>query len=109
MKHGNLLGVLETRILEWVAISSSRGLRVVQILHYDPSVLVAMHDMADSFIELCKPLHQDKAVIHEVEIVKDRGLCCAAVQGVTKNWTQLSDSKLEQQQESMGQEEVLHL
>ena len=64
--------------------------------------------MADSFIELHKPLHQDKAVIHEVETVKDR-VCCAAVQGVAKNWTQLSDSKLEQQQESMGQEEVPHL
>ena len=109
MKHGNLLGVLETRTLEWVAISSSRGLRVVQILHYDPSVLVALHDMADSFIELHKPLHQDKAVIHEAEIVMDRGVSHAAVQGIAKNWTQLSDSKLEQQQESMGQEEVPHL
>ena len=109
MKHGNLLGVLETRILEWVAISSSRGLCVVQTLHYDPSVLVALHDMADSFIELCKPLHQDKAVINEAEIVKGRGVACGAVQGVAKNWTQLSDSKLEPQQESMGQEEVPHL
>ena len=109
MKHGNLLEVLETRILEWVAISSSRGLCVVQTLHYDPSVLVALDDMADSFIELCKPLHQDKAVINEAEIVKGRGVACGAVQGVAKNWTQLSDSKLEQQQESMGQEEVPHL
>ena len=78
-------------------------------LHYDLSVLVALHDMANNFIELCKPLHQDKAVIHEAEIVKDRGVACGAVQGVARNWTQLSDSKLEQQQESMGQEEVPHL
>ena len=27
--------------------------------------LVALHDMAHSFIELCKSLHQDKAVIYE--------------------------------------------
>ena len=26
--------------------------------------------MAHSFIELCKPLHHDKAVIHEGEILK---------------------------------------
>ena len=26
---------------------------------------VSLHDMAHSFIELCKPLHHDKAVIHE--------------------------------------------
>ena len=78
-------------------------------LHYDLSVLVALHDMANSFIELCKPLHQDKAVINEAEIVKGRGVACGAVQGVAKNWTQLSDSKLEPQQESMGQEEVPHL
>ena len=95
MKHGNLLRVLKTRILEWVAISSSRGLHVVQPLHYDPSVLVALHDMADSFIELRKPLHQDKAVIHGAEMVMDRGVSRAAVQGVAKNWTQLSNSNLE--------------
>ena len=26
---------------------------------------VALQDMSHSFIELCKPLHHDKAVIHE--------------------------------------------
>ena len=26
---------------------------------------VALHGMTNSFIELCKPLHEDKAVIHE--------------------------------------------
>ena len=70
---------------------------------------VALHNMAYSFIELCKHLHQDKAVINEADIVKGRGVACGAVQGVAKNWTQLSDSKLEPQQESMGQEEVPHL
>ena len=73
MKRGILLGVLETRIPKWVAISSSGGLCVVQTLHYDPSVLVALHNMAYSFIELCKHLHQDEAVIYEGEIVKHRG------------------------------------
>ena len=29
--------------------------------------------MAYRFIELCKHLHQDEAVIYEGEIVKDRG------------------------------------
>ena len=28
---------------------------------------MALHSMAHSFIELCKPLHHDKAVIHEVD------------------------------------------
>ena len=26
---------------------------------------VTLHNMAHSFVELCKPLHHDKAVIHE--------------------------------------------
>ena len=70
---------------------------------------LALHSVAHSCTDLCKPLHQDKAVINEAEIVKGRGVACGAVQGVAKNWTQLSDSKLEPQQESMGQEEVPHL
>ena len=51
---------------------------------------VAVHDMAHSFIELCKPLYQDKAVIQEREKVKHRGLCRAAVHRVAKSWTQVS-------------------
>ena len=52
---------------------------------------VAVHDMAHSFTELCKPLYQDKAVIHEGGTVKHRGLCRAAAHGVTKSWTQVSN------------------
>ena len=51
---------------------------------------VALHNMAYSFTELCKHLHQDKAVIHEGEMVKDRSLSCCSPQ-VSKNWTQLSN------------------
>ena len=30
---------------------------------------VALHGMAHSFIELCKPLHHNKAVIHEGDLM----------------------------------------
>ena len=36
-----------------------------ELLTKTPSSWVALHDMAHSFIELLKPLHHDKAVIHE--------------------------------------------
>ena len=67
---------------------------------------VALHNMACSFIELCKHLHQDKAVIHEREMVKDRGICHAAVHRLLRIGHSLATG---QQQESMGQEEVPHL
>ena len=51
----------------------------------------ALRDMAHSFPELHKPVHQDKAVIHEGGTVKHRGLCRAAAHGVAKSWTQLSN------------------
>ena len=38
-----------------------------------------------SFIELHKPLHHDKVVIHEGGNVKDRGVCRATVHGVAKS------------------------
>ena len=44
-------------MLKWLAIPFSSGPRFVRTLHYDPSVLVALHSMAHSFIEL------DKAVL----------------------------------------------
>ena len=53
--------------------------------------VVALQDMAHSFTELHKPIYQDKAVIHEGEIVKHRGVCHSAAHGVAKSWTQLSD------------------
>ena len=58
-------GVLVARILEWVAISSSSRPQFVRTVHYDPSVLGSPAWLAHSFIELCKPLHHDKAVIHD--------------------------------------------
>ena len=54
-------GVLQARILEWVAISFSSGPYVVRILHYDLSILGGLHDMAHGFTELHKLLCQDKA------------------------------------------------
>ena len=43
---------------------SSSGPRCVRTLHYEES-WVALHGMAYSFTELCKPLCHDKAVIHD--------------------------------------------
>jgi len=53
-------------ILGWSAISSSSGSRFVSTPHHDPSIWVALHGMAHSFIELHKPLQHDKVVIHKV-------------------------------------------
>ena len=53
-----------TSILWWFAIPSSSGLRFFNTLCYDLS-RVALHGMAHSFIELCKPLFYDKAVTCE--------------------------------------------
>ena len=58
-------GVFKARVLEWFAILSSSGSHFVRTLHCDSSVLVALHSVAHSFIELCKPVRHDKAVIHE--------------------------------------------
>ena len=49
----------------------------------------ALHNMAHSFIELHKQLHHEKAVIHEGKIMKDIGVCHAAVHVITKSWTKL--------------------
>ena len=56
-------GVLRARILKWFAIPFSSGPHFVRTLHHDPSVLVALHGMAYSFIEL------DKAVVHVIRLV----------------------------------------
>ena len=50
-------------MLEWFAIPFSSGPHFVRTLHYDPSVLVALHGMVHSFIEI------DKAVVHEIRLV----------------------------------------
>ena len=61
-------GVLVARTLEWFAVPSSSGPHFVRTCNYDLSVLVALHSMAHSLIELCKPLYHHKAVIHEGDI-----------------------------------------
>ena len=62
-----LCGVLVARTLECFAILASNGPHFVRTPHYDLS-LVALPNMAYSFIELCKPLCHDKPVIHEREV-----------------------------------------
>ena len=56
-------GVLMARILEWFAISSSTGPHFVRILHHRHLSWVALHNIAHSFFEFCKPLHHNNAVI----------------------------------------------
>ena len=102
-------GVLVARILEWFAIPCSSGPHFLRTLHYGLS-WVALHSMAHSSTELRKPLHHDKAVIHEgtgcldsitdsmdmqlakfQETVRDREAWHVVVHGVAKSWTWLSD------------------
>ena len=56
-------GVFTANTQEWFAIPFSSGSHFVTTLHYNLSVLggPAQH----GFIELCKPLRHNKAVIHE--------------------------------------------
>ena len=56
-------GVLKARILKWFAIPFSSGTRFFRTLHHDPSVFVALHGMAHSFIEL------DEVVVHVISLV----------------------------------------
>ena len=60
-------GVLLARILEWVAVPSSSGPRFVRTLHCDLYILYG--PTWYGFIELHKPFHHDKAVIHEGDLV----------------------------------------
>ena len=46
-----------------VCIQFSSGPNFVRTLHHDPSIWVALHGMAHSFIEL------DKAVVHMIRLV----------------------------------------
>ena len=55
--------VLKARILKRFAIPFSCELHFVRTLHHDLSILVALHSMAHSFIEL------DKAVVHVIRLV----------------------------------------
>ena len=47
------------------AVPSSSGPRFVRALHCDPPVLVALHGMAHSFIELHRPLRHERTLIHK--------------------------------------------
>ena len=56
-------GILKARILKWFAIPFSSGPHFVRTLHRDLSLLVALHGLAHSYIEL------DKAVVHVIRLV----------------------------------------
>ena len=51
------------------AISFFSGLCFVRTLHYDLTILVALHSMAHSFTELHKNLYQARSVIHEGDTI----------------------------------------
>ena len=61
----NVHGVLQARILEWVAISFSGGSHFVKLFTMTHPSWGALHGMAHSFTELCKLLCHNKALIHE--------------------------------------------
>ena len=54
---------LKARNLKWIAIAFSSRPCSVRTLHHDPFVLVALHSMAHSFMEL------DKAMAHVIRLV----------------------------------------
>ena len=53
---------------EWFAILFSSGPHFFRTLHHESSAqsYIALQVMGHSFIELCKSLHHDKAVIHVI-------------------------------------------
>ena len=57
--HGKNTGVVCHCLLQWTTFCQNSPLW--------PSVLGGLHGMTHSFIELFKPLHHDKAVIHGLE------------------------------------------
>ena len=58
-------GVLKARMQEWIVISYSSEPHFVTTLHYDQSILVALHGMTQRFMKLHKSICLHKAVIHE--------------------------------------------
>ena len=56
-------GVLKARILKRFAVAFSSGPCYVRTLHHNPSVLLVVHGIVHSFIEL------DKAVFHVIRLV----------------------------------------
>ena len=62
-------GVFQARILKWVAIPPLVDRILSELFGMTCLSWVVLHGMAHSFIELCKPLCLDKAVIHEGDSV----------------------------------------
>ena len=58
-------GILVARILEWLAIPSFKHYVLSELSSVTCLSWVALHSMARSFIELCKPLLHDRGMIHE--------------------------------------------
>ena len=55
----------QARILEWIVISSPVDHILSELFTVTHPSCVALHGMVPSFIDLHKPFHHDKAVIHE--------------------------------------------
>ena len=60
---------LTASILGWFAFSPPVDHILSELSGMTRPSWVALHGMAHSFIELCKPLHHGKAVIHEGGII----------------------------------------
>ena len=61
--------ILTARILEWFAFLLPVDHVLSELFTMTRLSQVALHSMAHSFIELCKPLLHNKAVIHEGDVI----------------------------------------
>ena len=61
-------GVLAAKILEWFPFLPPVDHVLTELFTITRPSWVALQSMAHSFFELCKPLHHNKAVIHEEEM-----------------------------------------
>ena len=85
-------GILKARVLKLFVIAFSSGPRFVRTFHHDPSVWVALHGMAHSFLEL------DKVVVHVIRLISFLWLwfsVCLPSDGREGNGTPLQYSCLE--------------